>query len=151
MSRSLYLCKHMQTPGNQSGTSSFFKSQGRHRRLKTTSESRQTYKPSSLLIDCTRVEDRRSPLKYKVLYEKPAGERRTRKKVCNNPVAYFRTLPSDVDASGLEELLSTELFGTRMDDHVVRRKEPSPDESMEIVNLKNSSLDVSKVFGSRLY
>lgn len=117
--------------------------------MKTFSETRATYKPSSLLADITMNSRKVSREQFRVLYEKPTQARKTRKKVCGNPTVYFRTLATEHDGPALESFLCTELFGKPIvDDH--EEVVPTEEESMELVNLKNSSLHVSKVFGSNL-
>lgn len=142
----------MQTPSVHSGPGCFFVAPSKHRRLKTFSQSRQTYKPSSLLTEVSVKSRKVSRDQLRVLYEKPTnGERKTRKKVCNNPVAYFRTLRPEQDTPELENLLTVELFGIdALSDECEQDDGKREEESMEIVNLKNSSINVSKIFGSNL-
>lgn len=145
----------MQTPSVHSGPGCFFAAPRKHRRLKTVSETRATYKPSSLLADMSMKSSKVSRDKLRILYEKPTqGERKTRKKVCNSPATYFMTLRPEHDRPQLYSLLTAELFGTAApladdDDECDVRDKPE-EESMEIVNLKNTSINVSKIFGSNL-
>ena len=132
-----------------SGPAGLFRAPRKHRRLKTFSESRPTHKASSSYTSNAPLTSKASPNRLRLLYEKPPNERKTRKKVCNNPVAYFRTLPDELNAPGLDELLFGELFGERAD--LTQRARPDSEESMELVNLKNSSIRVSKVFASNVF
>lgn len=138
----------MQTPNLNNRPANLFQMPKRQSRLKTCSASRHSYKPSVVLADFLPKSRKQSSIKPKVLRGTNDEERKTFKKVCNNPINYFRTLRPERDFNGLDDYLCIEFFGSPVKNSALMASKMNDNESIEIVHLKNSSIHLSKVFSS---
>jgi len=75
-------------------------------------------------------------------------KRKTHKKIYTNMRDYFSTLNADKIPNDVESYLHNEFFGSPMKNSVQKSIWKDNNESMEIVQLKNSSIHISKVFNS---
>ena len=141
----------MQTPSVNNRTANFFKASRKPKRLKTCSESRHTYKPSVVLAELLPKARKRSKANLMSFHKKTDEERKTCKKMCYNQSSYFKTLPVEANVNELENYLCMEFFGAPVKSSCLMTSKIEFNESMEVVQLRNSSIHLSKVFNSGIF